>query len=206
MSHPVLQAERLTELRSRAAARLPVPNLGEGANAGAADALSVLYHLASSPDTASDALKLMHELQVHQVEIDLQAQEMQESRAELESALRRQIELYDFQPFGCFTIGPDFVLQEVNRAGARLLDLPRHQACGLGLDTFLSPEGVRGLRTAMTRVDEGVPASTCLLRLRVWNGAERAVLASVGADPAARRYLVSLADAGEALEPPGRAA
>jgi hypothetical protein len=37
----------------------------------------VLHALASSPQTAADALTLLHELQVHQVELDLQAQELQ---------------------------------------------------------------------------------------------------------------------------------
>jgi hypothetical protein len=92
---PAIEPERLADLRSRAASRLTGLAATKGSTASAADALSVLHALASSPQTAADALTLLHELQVHQVELDLQAQELQESRAELESALRRQIELYD---------------------------------------------------------------------------------------------------------------
>jgi molybdenum cofactor biosynthesis enzyme len=84
---------RLADLRSRAAARLKGPAAAKGTAAAAADALGVLHALASSPETAADALAMLHELQVHQVELELQAQELRESRAELEAALRRQLEL-----------------------------------------------------------------------------------------------------------------
>ena len=41
-----------------------------------ADALALLYRLASNPDSAGDALKLLHELQAHQVELDLQHEQL----------------------------------------------------------------------------------------------------------------------------------
>jgi hypothetical protein len=93
----------------------------------------VLHALASSPQTATDALTLLHELQVHQVELDLQAQELHESRAELESTLRRQIELYDHQPVGCFTVDSRCILHELNLTGADMLGVARDAAFGLPL-------------------------------------------------------------------------
>jgi PAS domain-containing protein len=197
MSDPAVQAiepDRLADLRSRAASRLTGAAATKGSTAGAADALTVLHALASSPDTASDALTLLHELQVHQVELDLQAQELHESRSELESALRRQIELYDFQPVGCFTIDPRLVLLELNQTGADMLGTGREDLYGLPLDAFLCAESARRFRSAISSIDAGLRRASCRLTLRPKAGPECPVLASIGQAPAANRYLVSLAN------------
>ena len=189
------EAECSADLRSRAASRLTATAATKGSAARAADALNVLHALALSPKTASDALTLLHELQVHQVEIDLQAQELQESRADLEGALRRQIELYDFQPVGCFTIDPLGVLCELNQTGAAMLGTGRDDAYGLPLDTFFSADSARRFRAAISSLDASVPRASCRLDLRPKDGPARPVLASIGADPAANRYLVNLTHA-----------
>ena len=160
----------------------------------------MLHALASSQATASDALALLHELQVHQVELDLQAQELHESRAELESALRRQVELYDFQPVGCFTVDARGVLHELNLTGADMLGIGCNDAYGLPLDAFLCADSARRFRSAISSIDAGVRRISCLLKLCPRDGPERPVLASVGADPAANRYLVNLTDAGDEQE------
>jgi len=206
MSDHAIQPERPADLRSRAAARLAGAAATIGAGARAADALSVLHALASSPDTAADALALLHELQVHQIEIDLQAQDMCESRAELEAALRRQIELYDFQPVGSFTIDRRLVLHELNLTGARMLGIERDDAFGLGLDSFFSIESRQRLRTALASADAQQRQPACLLEFSARNGPGQLVLASIGLDPTAERYLVSLADAGDEPAAPNGAA
>jgi PAS domain-containing protein len=196
MHDHAIKPERLAELRSRAALRLAGP--GDRKAASAADALSVLHALASSPATAPDALALLHELQVHQVELDLQAQELHESRVELESALRRQIELYDFQPVGCFTVDANLVLQELNLTGARMLGIERDDAYGMGLDTFFCADSRHQLRALMAGVEPRQTRPACVLNLGSDAGRRQSVLASVGADPAADHFFVSLAIAGGA--------
>lgn len=190
------EPSRFAALRNRATSRLRGGAGAEGTRAQATDALSVLHALASSPDTAADALALLHELQVHQVELDIQAEELRESRAELESALRRQIELYDSQPVGCFTVDPRLVVHELNQTGATMLGVERDEACGLNLDSFLS----MGCRNRMREL-----IAACGTRARVsgtvpWcakDGPERVVLMSVCIDPSAHRYFVTLADVGD---------
>lgn len=196
---PTLAPERAADLRSRAASRLTGAAATKGPAARATDALTVLHALASSPDTAVDALTLLHELQVHQVELDLQAQELRESRAELESALRRQIELYDHQPVGCFTIDARRVVLELNQTGAELLGIGREDAYGLSLDAFLGADGAGWLRSAMSSIDAGTRPPSCQLPWCRQGRPDRAVLVSISADPAAKRYLVGLMDAGDGL-------
>ena len=195
MSVPTIEPEELAALRSRAAARLTGTAATTGAIARAADALAVLHALASCPQTATDALTLLHELQVHQVELDLQAQELHESRAELESTLRRQIELYDHQPVGCFAVDSRCILHELNLTGADMLGVARDAAFGLPLDAFLSADSARRFRSTLAGIGASTPQASCELRLRPQVGPECQVLARIAADPAANGYLVSLMQA-----------
>lgn len=191
---PAMDPERLAELRGHAASRLPGLAAINGHCATAVDALTVLHAMASSPETAADALTLLHELQVHQVELDLQAQELQESRAELESALRRQLELYDFNPVGNVTIDERMLVHELNQTGADMLGLTRDEAMGRPLNAFLSAEGAGRIRSAISSVDTGLWRVSCRLGLAPEGGLELPVLVSVGKDPAANRYLMTLTD------------
>lgn len=190
------------DLRTRAATRLGRPATGAATVTGPAGALAALHALATSPTTAADALALLHELQVHQVELDMQARELRDSRDELESALRRQIALYDFQPVACFTVDRHLVVHELNEAGARLLGMERGAACGLGLHAFV---GARGADTLQTMADlaatgEAVPAVG--LTWRTAQEAQHTMQAHLAVDPAGGGCLLVLVDVGA---PTGRA-
>jgi PAS domain-containing protein len=183
-THPIPH-ERLADLRRRASTRLT----GAPAEAqpfAASDALAVLHDLASSPDTAADALALLHELQVHQVELELQSEELCESRAELESMLQRQIQLYDHLPVGCFTIDRQLAVHELNLRGAALLGVPREEAYGLRLDAFLSSQDAQRLRALF----DGT--GSAILELRPRQGPACHLRADLGADPAADRFFLTL--------------
>ncbi|WP_425259355.1 hypothetical protein ACPOLB_00680 [Rubrivivax sp. RP6-9] len=196
-------ATRRAALRSLAASRLSGPAASKGDSQRAVDALGVLHALASSPGTADDALTLLHELQVHQVELDLQAQELQESRAEIESALRQQTALHEALPVGCCTVDARLVLHALNRRGADLLRLGRGDVQGLALDTLCSTDSARRLRAAVASVGAGPdrgPAA-CLLQLHPHGGDVQPVLASIGPAPETGRFLVTLAPLPADLQP-----
>jgi PAS domain-containing protein len=177
--------ERLTELRRRASSRLTGAS-GDAEPFAASDALAVLHDLAASPDTAADALALLHELQVHQVELELQAEELRESRTELETMLQRQILLYDHMPVGCMTVDRGLVVHELNLRAAALLGLPREDAYGLRLDTFLSSQGAQRLRALM----DG--AGSAILELTPRQGRACHLRADLGADPTTERFFLTL--------------
>ena len=95
MSKQAKDSGTRAELRLRAVQRLSRPGSDEGTRVNALAALGVLHEMALSPSTAADALALMHELQVHQVELDLQEEELRRSRAEVEAALADPATLAD---------------------------------------------------------------------------------------------------------------
>ena len=197
MSSQPNDSQTRDELRLRAVKRLTGSGGGEGTRAGALAALGVLHEMASSPSTAADALALMHELQVHQVELDLQEDELRRSRAELEAVLARSNHLYDCAPVGIFTVEHSTALVELNRTGARLLGAEPEALLGRPLAGFLTPHGGDALHTLLARVAEGHSGEACTLELAARNGAPHLVHASATADPAGPRFLIALLDLGE---------
>jgi PAS domain S-box-containing protein len=195
MSTQSTTPEQLADLRLRAAARLSGSAGAAGSPFSASDALAVLHDLASSPETAADALALLHELQVHQVELELQADELRESRAGLESALRRLNELYDGQPVACFTIDGGTVVHELNLSAARMLGVARDEACGLSVSSILAPDSGRMLHEQIARIAQGSAYEASTLQLASKDGKGGRVRAHITADPAAQRFLLVLAPA-----------
>ena len=192
VSVPAIEPQRLAELRGRAASRLAGLAATKGSTARSADALSVLHALASSPSTAADALTLLHELQVHQVELDLQQDELQNSRCELEAELGRQTALVDRAPVGLMTIDAGTVLAEINLAGAQLLGAARKELLGQPLARWLSAPSADALRTLLLRAHDGQVSETCNLQLRPLAGVVRTVHAVVGQDSASGGFLLAL--------------
>ncbi len=71
------------------------------------EALRLLHRLATSPATAEDALRLLHELQVHQVELDMQLAQVRTNELELAQELALYRALYEQAPAGYFRLAPD---------------------------------------------------------------------------------------------------
>jgi PAS domain S-box-containing protein len=87
--------------------------------------------------------QLLHELEVHQIELELQNSELSDSRAALEVALARSTELFDFAPIGYAVLRPDGKIREINHSGARLLGRERAFLVGQPLSFFLSESSSR---------------------------------------------------------------
>ena len=95
---------------------------------------SAEQRLAAKPDFAQSKLideqKLIHELQVHQIELEMQNEALQEACSTAEIALERYAELYDFAPIAYFTLGIDGIIKQANFSGEKLLGLDRSKLCG----------------------------------------------------------------------------
>jgi len=105
------------------------------------EALELLHRLASAPASAADALKLLHELQVHQVELDLQHAQLEAGERELGDGLARYRVLFEQAPVAYFSLDGLGQVEECNHAGADLLGVSAEEACGRPFTAFLSAEG-----------------------------------------------------------------
>lgn len=86
----------------------------------------------------TDALKLIHELQVHQIELELQNEELVQARLATQDAVEKYTELYDFAPSGYFTLSKKGEILELNLAGAKMLDNDRSRLKNTTLGFFVA--------------------------------------------------------------------
>ncbi len=193
MSSHMNRPDQQLELRLRAQSSLGRDTSSGAVSGGSAAALGVLLDLATSPVTAADALAVLHELQVHQVELALQAEEMRTTTRELEIAMARQVQLYDCAPVAMFTVDAQLCVLEANLTGAQLLTTDREVLMGMNLGSFLSAPSADRLRGILSGVQHGFNRSTLDLTLLATRGAwaQDAVHVSVNVDPVDGRYIVA---------------
>jgi len=86
----------------------------------------------------SDAKKLLHELQVHQIELEMQNEELKQANDTAEEALRRYTMLYDFAPMGYFILDDDGSIVDLNFTGAEILGDKRFSLINSNFKLFIA--------------------------------------------------------------------
>jgi PAS domain S-box-containing protein len=92
----------------------------------------------AAPQSAADTRRLLHELQVHQIELEMQNEELQQVRSEIEAVLEQYSDLYEFAPVGYLTLDRDGTIREANLMAASLLGIPRAELVKKPLRNFLA--------------------------------------------------------------------
>src|SRR6266852_1254841 len=94
---------------------------------------------AGDQKSEADTMRLLHELEVHQIQLQMQNAELQKARDDLEAAVEKYTDLYDFAPVGHFSIDESGVILEANLTGAALLSVERSRLINRRLLLFMSP-------------------------------------------------------------------
>jgi two-component system cell cycle sensor histidine kinase/response regulator CckA len=143
--HPTPEA---VTLRCRAEARLGEKQRKNG-GADAGTALEV------------DSLRLVHELQVHQIELEMQIEETQAARDESAAGLEKYSDLYDFAPVGYLTLDRQGTIQEANLTGASLLGVERSRLLRSRLGLHVPPSDRPALHSFLDRVFKSRNKESC---------------------------------------------
>ena len=92
---------------------------------------------ALSPDEVRQTL---HELRVHQIQMEMQNEELRRAQGELEAARARYFDLFDLAPIGYFTVSEAGLILEVNLTAASMLGVARGALVKQPLTRFILPE------------------------------------------------------------------
>jgi two-component system, cell cycle sensor histidine kinase and response regulator CckA len=106
----------------------------------AEDSLKIKPSKPASPLSEGDSLKLVHELQVHQIELELQNEELLLAKSAALYAANKYAELYDFAPCGYFTISNKDEIIELNICGSQMLGKERLRLKTKQLGFFISDD------------------------------------------------------------------
>lgn len=114
-----------------------------------------------------DPAALLHELQVHQIELEHQNEELRRALLEAEEARSRYLDLFDFAPIGYFTFDRHGVIQEVNLAASAMLGVSRERLGGRRFPVFVTPECRSHFASLLKRIfDSGEKRGVELTLLR----------------------------------------
>jgi two-component system cell cycle sensor histidine kinase/response regulator CckA len=86
------------------------------------------------------ALRALHELRVHQIELEMQNEELRRTQQELEASRERYFDLYDLAPVGYFTLNEKGLILEANLTAAKLLGMARGALVQQPLSRFILPQ------------------------------------------------------------------
>ena len=144
------------------------------------------------------AWKLLHELQVHQIELGLQNEELQKSQEEIEKARARYFDLYDMAPVGYLTIDEQNMVVEANLTFARLTGVTKEELLTRSFASFLAAEDADACHLFFRELFRTRAARSCELRLRradgrpFWVRVDTVFAANAGSQPVCRATVIDI--------------
>jgi PAS domain S-box-containing protein len=149
---------------------------------------------------------LLHELQVHQIELEMQNTELRRTQEELDAERRRYFDLYDIAPVGYCTVSEEGLLLEANLAAINLLGVTRNTLPGQRMSRFILEEDQNGYYLFRRNLFASGQPQSCELRMvkkdkTIFSAHLAAVLAGgVSSAPVCRIVLSDISERKEAEE------
>ena len=113
----------------------------------------------------AEMLRIIHELDVHQIELELQNEELQTAKEAAEQAEQKYFELYDLSPAGYFTIHKDGSILELNAAGAKILGKESKPLIGSTFAFFVSQDTRNVFADFLDKVFSSKTVETCEIKI-----------------------------------------
>jgi PAS domain S-box-containing protein len=113
-----------------------------------------------------DVQQLVHQLQVHQIELEMQNEELRRTQMELEAARNRYMDLYDFSPVGHLTMDTRGTIVEANLRAGTLLGVNRNELIGGSLARFVASDDLDIFHRHCQEVLKTATPQSCEVRLQ----------------------------------------
>ena len=127
----------------------------------AEERLSKKRSAARPADAEADAQSLLHELEVHQIELEMQNAMLQSSRDRTEALLENDTDLYDFAPVGYLTLDREGTICEANLTSASLLGIERSRLVRRRLGLCVSVDDLPAFNAFLARTFVGKQRQYC---------------------------------------------
>jgi two-component system cell cycle sensor histidine kinase/response regulator CckA len=111
--------------------------------------------------TTHDTQRLVQELQIHQIELEMQNEQLEQARGETEAALERYTDLYEFAPSGYFTLDRDGTIRQANLTGSALLGVDRSRLVNRRFGLFVAENSRPVFRAFVAKVFASQSRETC---------------------------------------------
>ncbi|MFH0918719.1 MAG: PAS domain S-box protein [Fibrobacterota bacterium] len=85
-----------------------------------------------------ETTRLVHKLQAHEIELEMQNEELRQTHAHIETLLAQYADLYDFAPVGYMTLNRKGAIRQLNLTGARLLGIERSRLMNRRFNLFVA--------------------------------------------------------------------
>ena len=145
-----------------------------------------------------DIQKLVHELQVHQIELEMQNDELRRAQREVEESRDRYLDLYDDAPVGYVTLNPKGIVVETNLTATRLLEKDRESLINTPFSRLACTEDADSFYLHLNQVFETGSKQTCQVKLLKKDGtsfhAQLETIAVSGADGAPNVCRMTVSD------------
>ena len=122
-----------------------------------------------------DSKKLLHELQVHQIELEMQNEELRQAHETAEAALKKYTMLYDLAPMGYFTLDSNANISELNFTGADILGDKRFSLVNSNLKLFITNDSLPVFNDFFRKVYTLHGKESCKVMFGFHNGSIRKV-------------------------------
>lgn len=116
--------------------------------------------------------QLLHELSVHQAELEIQNEQLRETQLQLEDSRDQYISLYDLAPIGYLTIDPHASVSRANLKMAEMLGVERAKLIGFPFSRFVAEEDYRVYYSHINKTLGSGEIQVCELRLRAQDGTD----------------------------------
>jgi len=116
-------------------------------------------------ESKADTRRLLQELQIHQIELELQNEELKQSKAEVDLALEKYADLYDFAPVGYFSLDEQGSILEVNLTGSAMLGTIRSRLTDRRFQFFVAPSSRPTFNAFLEQIFTGHEKQVCEVSL-----------------------------------------
>jgi PAS domain S-box-containing protein len=126
-----------------------------------------------APAGEADAMKLLHELQVHQVELEMQNAELRQSQADLAAANERYVDFYDLSRVAFISLERDGSIREANLTACRFLGAECVNLIGRRLGAYIHESQRAHFKTCLSKALAGARGERCAAELMTPDGGSR---------------------------------